>query len=66
MKKDTNKYLAISISLGLCFGAGVGIIIGIIMNKSNFISGIPLGAGLGMIIGIIVGSILDSNNKKIK
>ena len=66
MKKDTNKYLSIGISLGLCFGARVWIITGIIMNKSNFMFGIPLGAGLGMIIGIIVGSILDSNNKKIK
>ncbi|WP_312810896.1 hypothetical protein [Sedimentibacter sp.] len=66
MKKDTNKYLAIGISLGLCFGAGAGIIVSIIIDKSNFIFGIPLGSGLGMIIGIIVGSILDSNNKNTK
>lgn len=66
MKKDTNKYLAMGIPLGLCFGASVGIIISIIMDKSNSIFGIPIGAGFGMMIGIIVGSILDSNNKKIR
>lgn len=64
MKKDANKYLTIGIPLGLCFGAGIGIIISIIIDRASSIFSIPLGAGVGMLIGIVIGSILDSNNKK--
>ena len=64
MKKDSNKYLSIGISLGLCLGSGTGIILSLIMKGVNFIFSIPLGAGFGMLSGIVVGSIFDSNSKK--
>ena len=49
-------------ALGLMFGAGIGIVLNIIVNKSSFGFGIPIGAGIGMLVGIVVGSIL-SNRK---
>ena len=63
MKKDAHKYLTVGIPLGLCFGAGTGIIISIIIDRASSIFSIPLGAGVGMLIGIVIGSILDSNSK---
>ena len=61
MKRNTNK-LAMYTALGLMFGAGIGIVLNIIVNKSSFGFGIPIGAGIGMLVGIVVGSIL-SNRK---
>lgn len=61
---EKNKYLALSTSLGLVFGAFVGMLINMMIDSDNFMFSLPIGAGFGMLIGIVIGSILDTQHKK--
>lgn len=51
---EENKYFA----QGLCFGAGLGIIIGTVINQ------VSLGLTAGATLGVVFGTIIDMINKK--
>ncbi|WP_199912799.1 hypothetical protein [Aquimarina aquimarini] len=53
-----NKY----IKLGLIFGAGIGLCIGILIN--NIAIGISLGAGVGLVFGSALGGTAYKKNNK--
>ncbi|MEE1250934.1 MAG: hypothetical protein UHU19_17145 [Lachnospiraceae bacterium] len=54
-KNDKNNRLAICMLLGVCLGAGVGIIIGVICGNIplGLCGGIPISSGLGIMFGSI-------------
>ncbi len=55
-KNDKNNRLAICMMLGVCLGAGVGIIIGVICGNIpiGLCGGIPVGSGLGIMFDSII------------
>ena len=54
-KNDKNNRLAICMMLGVCLGAGVGMIIGVICGNIplGLCGGIPISSGLGIMFGSI-------------
>ena len=48
--------------LGLIFGAGIGLCIGILTN--NIAIGLSLGAGIGLVLGTALGIKIKKENKK--
>jgi F0F1-type ATP synthase membrane subunit c/vacuolar-type H+-ATPase subunit K len=54
--KNNNK------KLGLVFGAGIGLCIGILTN--NIAIGLSLGAGAGSVLGITLGTSVKIENEK--
>jgi uncharacterized transporter YbjL len=46
------------IVLGLCFGAGAGLVFGMIAEN------LPIGLALGPGIGLLIGLVLDRSNQK--
>ncbi len=53
-----NKHL----KLGLIFGAGIGLCIGILTN--NIAIGLCLGSGVGLVLGTTLGTGVKKKNKK--
>lgn len=53
-----NRY----ITLGLVFGAGIGLCIGILAN--NIAIGLSFGAGVGLVLGSALGTGVKKENKK--
>ena len=53
-----NKYIA----LGLVFGAGIGLCIGILTN--NIAIGLSLGAGAGLVLGAALGTSVKKEIEK--
>lgn len=48
------RYIGVGISLGLSFGAGVGLVFGQFLFE-NFVYGMPIGIVLGVAIGVGIG-----------
>lgn len=47
--------------LGVLFGAGVGVVLGVLLNNTVFIG---IGAGVGMLIGLASAGGMDKRNKQ--
>lgn len=56
MKKGDKQenYIAEGMSLGMCFGCGLGMLVGFLFN--NPILGMTNGISLGMLFGLAIGS----------
>lgn len=59
MKDKKDNDLAMAISLGLCFGSAIGILIGTL--NDNLTLGLCYGPGIGVCIGVLINSM---TNKK--
>lgn len=57
---DENKYVA----LGICFGSGLGILVGAIIN--NVTLGLSAGGVLGIIFGVTIDMLKESKKKSEK
>ena len=49
-------------TLGLIFGAGIGLCIGVLTN--NIAIGLSLGAGVGLVLGAALGTSVKKENEK--
>ena len=52
-KESETSYVGYGVSLGLCFGAALGMLFG----------NLSMGAGIGLCFGIVVGTTLDAKKK---
>lgn len=58
-KKKIDKYTALYMSLGMCFGVSGGLIFGNVIFPDNMSLGICIGIPLGMSIGLAIGVAKD-------
>ena len=58
-KKKVQKYMAIYMSIGICFGVSGGLIFGMILYPDNRTLGMCFGIPIGMCIGMAIGSAKD-------
>ena len=58
-KKKIQKYTALYMSIGMCFGVSGGLIYGTLLFPDNMALGMCMGIPIGMCIGIAIGSAKD-------
>lgn len=58
-KKKIEKYTALYMSLGMCFGVSGGLIYGNILFPDNMSMGMSIGIPIGMCIGLAIGAAKD-------
>lgn len=63
-QKEDNNYMLEGMSLGMCFGCGIGWLIGTYLNES--IMGMSFGLSIRMCLGMAIGAFIkkDVNDKK--
>ncbi len=67
MKRNNDQKsskMALGTSVGIAFGGGVGIILGIVFGQTSL--WLALGIGIGMVVGVGVGFAMDQKNKDLK
>lgn len=58
-KKKIEKYTALYMSLGMCFGVSAGLVYGNIIFPDNMSLGMSIGIPIGMSIGLAIGVAKD-------
>lgn len=58
-KKKVEKYTALYMSLGICFGVSGGLIFGNLIFPDNMSMGMVMGIPVGMCIGLVIGAAKD-------